>query len=77
MTQLIQPCCWNRCLSTSAISLAVALALPSTLLLPLSSPYTFIPVLMMSPAGLPVAMRPATPRGKPRRGVVDSARKRA
>jgi len=46
-------------LSTSAISLAVCLALPSTLLLPLASPYTFIPVLMMSPAGLPVAARPA------------------
>jgi hypothetical protein len=32
------------------ISVAVALALPSTLLLPLSSPYACIPVLMMSPA---------------------------
>jgi hypothetical protein len=48
-------------LSWAAISLAVCCALPSTVLLPLSSPYTFIPVLMMSPAGLPVAMRPATP----------------
>jgi hypothetical protein len=34
----IQPCCWNLGLIWSAISLAVALALPSSLLLPLSSP---------------------------------------
>ena len=35
---LIQPCSWKRFLSTSAISLAVALARPSTVLLPLASP---------------------------------------
>ena len=44
----------NRFLSTSAISLAVALARPVTSLLPLASPYTFIPLLMMRPAGLAV-----------------------
>ena len=58
----IQPCCWNRFLSTSAISWEICLALPSTVLLPLFSPYTFIPVLTMRPAGLWVANRghPAT-----------------
>jgi hypothetical protein len=51
--------------STLDISLAISLALPSIVLLPLSSPYTFMPVLMISPAGLPVAMAPTTPRAEP------------
>ena len=34
----IQPCSWNRFLSTSAISVAVCLARPSTVLRPLSWP---------------------------------------
>jgi hypothetical protein len=36
--QLIQPCSWKRFFMTCAISLAVDLARPSTLLLPLASP---------------------------------------
>jgi hypothetical protein len=48
----IQPCSWNRVFSALPTSLAIAVALPLIVLLPLSSPYAFIPVLTMSPAGL-------------------------
>jgi len=36
--------------STLEIFLVISLALPSIVLLPLDSPYSFMPVLMMSPA---------------------------
>src|SRR5208283_3675198 len=65
INHLIQRCSWNLILSWSAISLAVASARPSTLLRPLSSPYTFNPPLIMSPAGLAVATKAAAPKEAP------------
>ena len=51
--------------TVSEHDLAVALARPSTLLLPLASPYTFAPLLMMSPAGFFVARKVTTPNAAP------------
>jgi hypothetical protein len=49
---LIQPCSWKRVFSRAPISLAICLTRPSIVLLPLSSPYDFMPVVRMKPAGL-------------------------
>src|SRR4030095_13869815 len=63
---LIHP--WSRNLASIclATSVTIWLILPSTLLLPLSSPYPFTPVVTRRPMGLPVAR--ATPAGAAARG---------
>jgi hypothetical protein len=49
---LIQPCSWKRVFSCAPICWEIFWTRPSIVLLPLSSPYDFIPVVRMKPAGL-------------------------